>query len=156
VAQRFERRHRRQPDATGADHDNWFVAGQRQHLVDGAVGGQPRTCHRGRPGRVQPGDVDEVFGIRDEDPVGVPAVPCHAEVLPGGAVVVPSRFALVAGSAADPRVDQPDVTDADTADVGTDLFDDPDHLVAHHQRVGDASIGKAESASAAEIVAAVA
>ncbi len=94
--------------------------------------------------------------MRDEDVVGVPAVPCHAEVLPGGAVVVPSRFALVAPSAADPRVDQPDVTDADTDGVGTDLFDDPDHLVAHHQRIGDAPIGKAHFASAAEIVAAVA
>ena len=88
--------------------------------------------------------------------VGISAVPCHAEILPGGAVVVPSRFALVAPSAADPRVDQPDVTDADTDGVGTDLFDDPDHLVAHHQRIGDASIGKAHFAPASEIVTAVA
>ena len=39
---------------------------------------------------------------------------------------------------------------------GPTCFDDPDHLVAHHQRIGDASIGKAHFAPAAEIVAAVA
>ena len=52
--------------------------------------------------------------------VGVPAVPCHAEVLPGGAVD-PSRFALVT-LAADAGYIRPDVTDADTDGVGTDLL----------------------------------
>ena len=93
--------------------------------------------------------------MRDEDVVGVAAVPCHAEVLPGRAVVVAAGFTVVALSAADPGVDQPDVTDVDTDDVGTDLFDDSHHLVAHDHRVGDATIGEAKFASAAEVVATV-
>jgi hypothetical protein len=152
VAERAQRGDRHQPDTAGAYHHDRIGRGGRKGLARGTVGGQAGAGESCGPPLFDPGDVEEVTGVRDEDKLGIPAVAGDAEVTGRGAQVLVTCLACVAGAVADPWVDKAMLTRRDPVGVGAGRFDDADDLMAEDKRVGDAPVDQIQTPPAAEIV----
>lgn len=82
MAEGLEHGHRRQAQATGAQHQHPFVFGNGKQLDRCRIGRQPGTRQRGGPGRVHAAGIHQVARMRNDQVVGIAA----SAVCPGSAV----------------------------------------------------------------------
>ena len=155
MTKRAQQGNRVEPEPAGADHHDRFLGIERHQFADRAVHRHARAGVGRRDRRIEPVDVEQIFGIGHQHVGGVAAVDSEphwphqqAQIL----FVCPASRTV---AAAHPGKHQPDVADLEplTVRVGAPRHDFADDLVTRDQRQLIASLRQVEAALAAEVVA---